>query len=72
MKRLIAVLCALALAGCANMTPEQERTAWIVGGILVTGAIIASQADSGGTPAPECRTHYIVGPNGSTPVTRCD
>jgi hypothetical protein len=49
-------LVAFALAGCASMTDTQKRIAWtVVGGIVVTSAVIAIEDDDG--RGPPC-THF--------------
>ena len=61
MKKTVLILCAVALAGCASMTPEEKRAAWIVGGIVVAGAVAASSGGSSG--GPDCT--IAVTPGGS-------
>ena len=61
MKLIIILLCSLMLIGCANMTPAQKQTAWIVGGVVV-GAIIIS-SDSSSEKKPNCKP--TVGGSGS-------
>lgn len=55
--RLVALVTALLLAGCADMTAGQKKTAWIIGGIVAAG-VVAS--DDGGSSAPAERECYIV------------
>ncbi len=69
MRRITVVAMLLALAGCAHMTEDEKRTAWIVVGVVGVVVIAASQTAPEG---PVCSTHFIVGPGGSTPVTRCE
>jgi surface antigen len=40
-----ALLCALALAGCANNTPQQEQAGLVIGGVL--GGVLGSQIGQG-------------------------
>ncbi len=44
--RHIAMLAILALTGC-GMNPTQQKWAGITAGILITGAMVAHEADSG-------------------------
>ena len=54
MYKLIPVLIlALTLSGCANMTPGQKKAAWVVAGVVVVGAIAASQSGSS-EPTSNC------------------
>ena len=63
MYKLMAVLSmVLVLSGCANMSPAEKKTMYIVGGILVIGAIAAS--GSSGSADDSCND-YITYPNDS-------
>ena len=53
MTKIIAICLALALSGCANMTPGQKTAAWVVAGVAVT-AVALSSSDSNST-APPCK-----------------
>jgi major membrane immunogen (membrane-anchored lipoprotein) len=47
-RTLIAALAAASLlTGCASLTPTQKKAAYIVGGILIVGAVAAHNADHG-------------------------
>ncbi len=45
MKLIVILLCSLALLGCANMSPQEKRTAWIATGIVVGAIIISSSSN---------------------------
>ncbi len=57
MKKLLLVM--FLLSGCANMTPEGKRTAWIVTGIVVAGVIISSSNSGSDSPEP-CQVSFVV------------
>lgn len=48
MKKTIVIVMALALSACANMTPAQKTTAWIVVGVAV--AVVATSSSDSSTP----------------------
>ena len=48
MKKIILVAAALALSACANMTPAQKTTAWIVVGAAVV--VVATSSSSSSSP----------------------
>ncbi|KKL45132.1 hypothetical protein LCGC14_2358720 [marine sediment metagenome] len=54
MTKIIAICLALALSGCANMTPGQKTAIVIVGTVAVAAIVISSKDDK--APAPPCRT----------------
>lgn len=45
--RIVIIAAAIALAGCANMSSNQKRVAWVAGGVIAIGALAAGGA---GTP----------------------
>lgn len=68
MKKIITLIAALALSGCAtNGEFDAGKTALLVVGVAVVGAVAAS-GDSSGPSSPNC--HFVVGPNGSTQICR--
>ena len=63
MRKLITLIAALALTGCAtNGEFDGGKTALLIGGLIVAGVAL-SQSDSG--PA-DSNCYWVVGPNGST------
>jgi len=53
MKTLLLVLIALSLTGCAtNGQLDQKKTWLLIGGIVVSGAIVAHSSDSGKKDEP--------------------
>lgn len=51
MKTLAVLGSLLLFCGCANMTPTQKKVAGVVAGVLIVGAIVAHNQDSGAPPA---------------------
>lgn len=68
MKYIIILLCSLTLTSCANMSPKEKRTVWIVGGIVV-GAVIISSSSGGSSDPPGCK--LTVGGSGADFDFRC-
>ncbi len=52
MTKIIAICLALALSGCANMTPGQKTAAWVIAGVAVTAVVLSSSDDN---KAPSCK-----------------
>lgn len=59
MKMTIWLAILLLISGCANMTPGEKQTAYIVGGIIVAGVIISASNDNDNPP--NCRLVPIPG-----------
>ena len=60
MKKMAWLAILLLTTGCANMTPQEKQTAYIVGGIIVAGIIIAASQDSGSSTVDQ--NCYFTGP----------
>lgn len=45
MKKMAVLMAAIALGGCANMTPAQKKWTGVAVGVLVVGAVAANQLD---------------------------
>lgn len=69
MKKLFLILMAFVLSACANMTEREKQTAWIVGGVVVVGAIIVLSASDNATVEP-CRKFFIGVDENATLVCR--
>lgn len=69
MKKLFLILTAFVLTACANMTEREKQTAWIVGGVVVVGVVIALSA-SDDVPIEPCRKFFIGIDENATLVCR--
>lgn len=49
----LAILLLLQITGCANMTPREKQTAYIVGGLIGAAIIISIGSDN--NRSPNCR-----------------
>jgi hypothetical protein len=56
------IISLILLSACANMTPTEKKVMWVVGGILVIGAL---DSGSGGAPQKTCTDNGISFPNDS-------
>ena len=56
MKNWILIFVLIGLSACANMTPREKQTAYIVGGILI-GAVIISSGDGDKIINKPCHNH---------------
>ena len=61
MNKIILVL--ILLSGCANMSPREKQTAWIVTGVVIGAVIISSGKDSA---EDNCVKSIIIRPDGSS------
>ncbi len=59
MKIAIWLAILLLASGCANMTPGERQTAYIVGGIVVAGVII-SASNGSDSHSPHCRLVPVI------------
>ncbi len=57
------------LTACANMTPGEKKIAWMVGGVVVVGAIAASS--SGSSSTPNCKYVYTTTDTGAMAKEIC-
>ena len=47
MNKIVSIVCiSLILSGCANMTPGEKKTAWIIAGIVVAGVALSKDSSA--------------------------
>ncbi len=59
--RIIILVLLILISGCANMSEREKQTAWIVGSIIVTGAIISKSQKNETIIEQKC---YAIEPPG--------
>jgi hypothetical protein len=62
MSRLVVIVCVIALAACASLTPREKHVLAIAAAIIVTAVIVAHSRDHGdsdrrGISPPDCVVH---------------
>jgi hypothetical protein len=62
MRKISLLVLTLLLSSCANMTPTQKTVMWVVGGVLVIGALDSGSGDS---PVKTCTNNPIGFPDDS-------